>query len=86
MDSFEEIEGAVAVLLKAKEESGVSGAAIAAACGMSHATVSSWLHGRTIPTADNWICAMRGCGFEVIVQPIVEDVIVEQHQPKEMQP
>lgn len=75
-----EFEGAVAVLANCKAESGVSQAQIAEACGVSKAGVNHWLQGRAVPNADTWICAIRACGFEVVVQPI-EDGDGVEHMP-----
>lgn len=79
-EDFTEMEGACSVLAQARHESGATQTQIAEACGVSVTAVSQWLHGRTTPTADNWICALRGCGFEVVVQPITDDEEVE-HMP-----
>jgi DNA-binding transcriptional regulator YdaS (Cro superfamily) len=81
-EEFARPEGAVATLRWAMEEAGVGQNAVARAIGVSSGTVSFWMTGRFRPTADSWLAALRACGYEVVVQPMTDDIIVEHHEPR----
>lgn len=66
-----ELEDPAAMIKWARTQAGISQAQLARNCGMNSATVITWWETRKRrPSAENFISAINGCGFDVVLVPM----------------
>lgn len=68
-----EVDGPCEMLAWAMKQSGARQIDVAKFCNVTVGTVANWVHGRTAPGSEQFVNACAACGFNVVLEPMIDE-------------